>query len=155
MRYGEFMIDANAISNTKKVIPIGAPATLKIYSTVDFASAAPVEVQPGNSAALTIKLPNGIVANDNLVISLKYDKYTASHFSSLPTTITLPKGKNSVILYIKPLAYMSEKTSIEVSILGTNHKQVIPGTASKITVNVDSSKKVFPVNPSIDSIYKK
>jgi hypothetical protein len=145
--YGQFTIDANSISNTSKTLPIGDPAILTATTTVDFATQQPITIIAGNTALVKVKLPNGVVANGDLIVNLAYSAYNPLDFAALPASVTIPNGANEATVAIPSLLTATAGNFVEISLTATD-SQFVSVAASKAKVTIKSPCYVIPVNPN-------
>jgi hypothetical protein len=133
--YGQYVIDANSISNAVKTLPLGVPATLTVTSEVNYASTATVSTGKGQSAGFTVKLPDGVVANGALTVNLSYAG-TVAAFSTRPASVTIPSGQNSATFYVVAASSAADNSSMTITLSGTDHPAVTVGSGKTVSVRI-------------------
>jgi hypothetical protein len=129
--YGQYIIDANLISNTEKTMPLGVPAILDVTSTVSYQSTVNITISNGKSATYTVKLPDGVLANGDLHVFIK--PHNDTNFEPLPPYVTIPDGENSVPFDVKAKDKITEGASITVA---------LENAASNPLVTTDGTQEV-------------
>ncbi|MDR0865042.1 MAG: hypothetical protein LBO74_08935 [Candidatus Symbiothrix sp.] len=142
--YGQFVIDGGSFSNMVQTNPLSDPATLTVSTTVgyttDFAT-----VAKGKTIALTVKLPDGVVANGNLTINVDYtgDK---DAFVSLPDVVVIQDGKNSASLYLTAFDSATAGNQVTAKLYNPGNPFVTVSSNNEVTVTVKDPKYLLPVN---------
>jgi hypothetical protein len=145
--YGPFVMDVGSFSHTVQTNPLSEPATLTVSTTVGFKTTADATVAQGQSITLTVKLPDGVHANGDLSIDIKYAGEIEA-FSSLPVKVVIPAGLNSVSLVITALDTAPEGASVMATLDGTDNPFALVDntTPQEVKVTVKAPKYLLPVN---------
>jgi hypothetical protein len=145
--YGQYWIDANSISHVSKTLPIADPAILTATTTVDFAPVSdPVGIAPGASAIVKVKLPDGVVANGDLTVSLNYD-FPSGFPVILPASVTIPNGQNEGEFTVTALSTALDETILKINLTGTNSEYVTCNN-TVIRFKIGRKRYIIPVNPN-------
>jgi hypothetical protein len=143
--YGPFVIDGSAFSHTVQTNPLSDPATLTVSTTVSYKTLVDATVAQGQSVTLTVKLPDGVVANGDLSVEIKYAGHTDA-FSSLPTKVIIPDGLNSVSLVITALDTAPEGAYVIAILDNTNNVLAPVANPQEVKVIIKAPKYLLPVN---------
>ena len=112
---GQWEIDGNAISEMHKTLPLGAPATLIVKSTVSFPASGKFYSCKGGSHPFAVKFPEGIIPAHDAVINLTYTG-DLSDFTYLPTTVTIPAGQNSAEFYVTAASTAKNNAIVNITL---------------------------------------
>jgi hypothetical protein len=141
--YGQYVIDGNAISNTRKTLPLGEPATLTVTTNVGFENTKEKKVLAGHDAAITLKLPAGVLAQGNLEVLIAPHTNT-DNFEALPASVTIPDGENSISFVVHAKDAAVDGEHVDVTLLSTSDTSVNV-TPDKARVSIGKTI-VLPVN---------
>ena len=119
MQAGQWVIGGGSITNTSQVFPLGSPATLTVPTTVHLTDSVASRIDKGETKTYTIKFPDMITAAQNVTINLTYYG-DISAFSSLPASVTIPAGSNSVSFQITALPTSASNSSILITLSNTD-----------------------------------
>jgi uncharacterized repeat protein (TIGR02543 family) len=148
--YGQWTATVIDLTDLVNILPpFGLKdAVLTVTADVNYASTTPQTVTRGNDATITVQLPNGVNAQENLVVNLTYAGSTAA-FSALPPTVTIPAGQNSADLIVTASPTATANSSVTVTISGTENPCVIPGASTAVTINMKVPTLIQPANQAV------
>jgi len=116
---GQWIVDRGSIANITEAFPLGEAAVLTVPTTVSLTDSTPVRIDKGETKQYTIKFPDTATAAQNVTIYLSYygDK---TSFSTLPASVTIPAGANSVSFSITALSGSASNASILITLSSTD-----------------------------------
>ncbi|MDR2843286.1 MAG: hypothetical protein LBV57_01405 [Candidatus Symbiothrix sp.] len=151
-KYGQYSVGSAQFSGLAQTVsPSGvSPSSLTVTTEVNYASATGKSVSNGESATYTIKLPTGVTANGDLTAAIGYTGTTTA-FSSLPTSVTIPDGKDSATFTLTASTTAAIGASVTATITGfsgSNSVAVKIGTIKAVTTTVVAPPSVsITANP--------
>ncbi|MDR3286644.1 MAG: hypothetical protein LBT27_04310 [Prevotellaceae bacterium] len=134
---GQWTINGGSITNVRNILPLGAAAVLTAESEINFASGGNKTISPGSDVKITVKLPDGITALENVRVNVRYVGNTGV-YTSLPDFVIIPAGANSTDLTIKSDASISEKDLLTITLTKTDKTYVTLGANKTINVVAQS-----------------
>ncbi|MDR0667739.1 MAG: hypothetical protein LBF90_03855, partial [Prevotellaceae bacterium] len=123
---GQWIIDADAISNMARTLPLGTPATLTVPSSIHLLPVTTGLCQ-GDSLSFTIAFPPGVSSAFDFNVHLSYTGDLTS-FSAMPQTVLFPADSNSITIAVQTLPNVHSNSVLNVTLTGTD----------KVFVTIDS-----------------
>ncbi|MDR1356599.1 MAG: hypothetical protein LBJ58_02895, partial [Tannerellaceae bacterium] len=109
-----------------------------VTTEANFASIAPVNVTRGGNHTYTVKLPNGVTADRNIVVNLSYSGATTA-FNAGPPSVTIPNGSNSANFNITSTTSAPYGSTMNITLSGTNYAPVVIGSDDEAIIRVGAS----------------
>jgi hypothetical protein len=106
---------------------------------VNYASAGDNEVAPGSNIVFTVKLPNNVIAQEDITVNLSLSGNTSNFVNMSPTAVIIPTGANSADFTVTALASAINNAAMTITITGTDKNFIIAGTDNKVRVIVKSA----------------
>jgi hypothetical protein len=138
--YGEWTIDETMLGSMSNILPMNGiqPAVLTVTTEANFLFTTPVNITKGRNHIYTVKLPNGVTADRDIVVNLSYSGATTA-FNAGPPSVTIPNGKNSATFTVTATAFAPYGSTMNITLSGTNYSPVIIGANNEASIRVGAS----------------
>lgn len=133
-RTGTYTIDHGSLSNAKKTLPGGSPATLTVISDVNLNSPV-VYPAAGSTFPVRVKLPAGSSELTDTKVALRYS-YDTAFFTPRLDTVVIPAGQDYVEFPISIPIGVNSDIKMNIEITGTDHPLISPGAISNMRIVV-------------------
>jgi hypothetical protein len=144
---GQWIISAKNIFNTSSILPLGEPAILSVKSEVSFTPRKEVYIPQGESATITVQLPNGINPISPITVFLNYAGDTGS-FTNRPASVVIPANTNRISFKVTANANTANGALMKIALKSTDSSKFITlGANTEISVKV-GKKYILPINPN-------
>jgi len=136
---GQWKIDNTGITNIAHTFPLGAPAILTIPTTVSLTDTKPTRIYKGETKTYTVKFPDNVTAAQDVTVNLTYYGDISS-FSSLPATVTIPAGENSVSFQVMALQISESNSSLLITLSSVDKAfvSVVAPSSNMLTIEYEA-----------------
>ncbi len=132
-RCGQWQVDANSISDMKRVLPLGTPAMLTVHSSVDFVPGQETQQICGPGAlTYTMRLPEGITSANDFIVDLSYSGNTEAF--NAPLSVIFPADTNSITFTVEALN-ITAPAALTITMAGTDREYINVGNT---TLNIQA-----------------
>ncbi|MDR1499570.1 MAG: hypothetical protein LBI58_01165 [Tannerellaceae bacterium] len=151
-KYGEWTINYQNMTGMSNLMPMGSePATLTVQTYVQYAQDGAANIAASETKNYTITLPSEVMADRDITVNLSVTGQTSS-FLNLPSSVTIPKNSDHVILTVCALPGAADGDAVTITLIGTNYAPVITNPDhDEITLTVAPKIYYIPVNPHLMS----
>jgi len=141
---GQWQIDNNVVIDIAHTFPLGAPAVLTVPTTVSLTDNKPTRIFQGETKTYTIKFPDNATAAEDVTINLTYYG-DMDAFSSMPATLTIPAGSNSVSFQVTALPNSESNSAVLITLSSTDKAfaSIVEPSSNMLTIEYESVEVEF------------
>ncbi|MDR2389138.1 MAG: hypothetical protein LBD89_05055, partial [Tannerellaceae bacterium] len=130
---GQWIVNANSVTNTVHTLPLGSQATLTVTTNVSLSSNTAVNTCAGTSQTFTVKYPSSQTAAQDVTVNLSYSGATGD-FSTRPATVVIPAGSNSANFTVTAAASPTGSSNMVITLSSTDKAFATIGTPASVNI---------------------